>query len=216
MLREHRRQAILRAARKVFAEKGYHATGVADIIAEAGIARGTFYLYFDGKRHVFETLLNDFLDLLRSRVKRIDETVGLSGIYSQLRENVTGVLAAFAENPELTRIILYEAVGLDKGFDAKLEEFYQGLMGMIEDSLRLGQEMGIVRPLDTTVVAAAILGSVKEVVGRIFQGGFKGEVSHLVDELLTYNIRALFVPDLLSDHGSLWQQEVFWDKRAVK
>lgn len=217
MLREHRRREILQAARTVFSANGYHATGVADIIAQAGIARGTFYLYFNSKREVFETLLDEFLDLLRSRVHRIDETVGLEGIHAQLRENVTGVLDAFAENPELSRIILNEAVGLDKGFDDKLSEFYQGLLDLIEQSLTLGQDLGIVRPLDTRVIAAAILGSVKEVVQRVLHGrldrdgaddragdGPDGggaqagpDVSRVVDEVLEYNIRALFLPKWL-------------------
>lgn len=217
MLREHRRREILRAARTVFSANGYHATGVADIIAQAGIARGTFYLYFTSKREVFETLLDEFLDLLRSRVHRIDETVGIEGIQFQLRDNVTGVLDAFAENPELSRIILNEAVGLDKGFDDKLSEFYQGLLDLIEQSLTLGQDLGIVRPLDTRVIAAAILGSVKEVVQRVLHGRLDGDgaddragdgparggaraghdVSRVVDEVLEYNIRALFVSELL-------------------
>ncbi len=199
----------------VFAARGYHATGVADIIAQARIARGTFYLYFASKREVFETLLDEFLNLLRDRVHRIDETVGLEGIQVQLRDNVTRVLDAFAENPELSRIILNEAVGLDKGFDEKLSAFYQGLLDLIEQSLTLGQDLGIVRPLDTRVIAAAILGSVKEVVQRVLHGRLDGHVGHdraaertgggpasrdvsrVVDEVLEYNIRALFVPALL-------------------
>ncbi len=221
MLREHRRREILRAARQVFSANGYHATGVADIIAQAGVARGTFYLYFTSKREVFETLLDEFLDLLRERVHRIDETVGLEGIQVQLRDNVTRVLGAFAENPELSRIILNEAVGLDKGFDDKLSEFYQGLLDLIEQSLALGRQMGIVRPLDIRVIAAAILGSVKEVVQRVLHGRLDAhgagdragdrpsregartgpDVSRVVDEVLEYNIRALFVPELLDQRS---------------
>lgn len=215
MLREQRRREILRAAKVVFAAKGYHATGVADIIAEAQVARGTFYLYFQSKRHVFETLLDEFLEILRSRVLRIDETAGIEGVKTQLRENVTRVLDAFAENPELSRIILNEAVGLDKGFDDKLSAFYQGLLDLISHSLNLGQEMGIIRPLDTRVIAASILGSVKEVVQRVLHGRLDRreavsgqvakdtgyEVSRVVDEVFEYNIRALFVPELLSQPG---------------
>lgn len=215
MLREQRRREILRAAKVVFAAKGYHATGVADIIAEAQVARGTFYLYFQSKRHVFETLLDEFLEILRNRVLRIDETAGIEGVKTQLRENVTRVLDAFAENPELSRIILNEAVGLDKGFDDKLSAFYQGLLDLISHSLKLGQEMGIIRPLDTRVIAASILGSVKEVVQRVLHGrldrreavsglvaeGRGYEVSRVVDEVFDYNIRALFVPELLSQPG---------------
>src|SRR5215472_17408382 len=44
-----RRAALLQAAREVLAEKGYEATKVSDIVARAGAAQGTFYLYFPSK-----------------------------------------------------------------------------------------------------------------------------------------------------------------------
>jgi AcrR family transcriptional regulator len=201
MLREDRRRGILDAAKKVFASNGYHATGVADIIAAAGIARGTFYLYFESKRAIFEVLLDEFLELLKERVPRVDETVGLPGIQRQVRENVMGVLALFAEHPDLARLILNEAVGLDKGFDEKLARFWDDLVDIVEASLILGREMGIVRPLDTRLIAAGIVGAVKEVEQRVLRARAKAEtldLDRMVDELLDYHIRALFVPELLT------------------
>ncbi len=44
-----RRNQILDAAAKVFAEKGFHPTTIKDIAAEAGIAHGTIYNYFENK-----------------------------------------------------------------------------------------------------------------------------------------------------------------------
>ncbi|MBM3274121.1 MAG: helix-turn-helix transcriptional regulator, partial [Candidatus Sericytochromatia bacterium] len=45
-IKEKRREQILASALEVFAQKGYHASGVADILDHSGISRGTFYLYF--------------------------------------------------------------------------------------------------------------------------------------------------------------------------
>ncbi|HKX12516.1 MAG TPA: helix-turn-helix domain-containing protein, partial [bacterium] len=42
----------MEAALSAFGKKGYHDTQVSDIIAQAKVARGTFYLYFDGKREI--------------------------------------------------------------------------------------------------------------------------------------------------------------------
>ncbi len=44
-----RRAELLKAAREIFAEKGYAATTIAEIVARAGVAQGTFYLYFPSK-----------------------------------------------------------------------------------------------------------------------------------------------------------------------
>ena len=193
MLREDRRRQILDAARTEFAASGYHATGVAAIIERCGIARGTFYLYFESKRKIFETLLDEFLEMLNLRIRRVDETVGLDGIRAQVRQNVMDVLAAFAENPELTRIILNEAVGLDKGFDEKLSQFYGELMDLIDRSLQLGIAIGILHPWDTRIIAATILGSIKEVVQQLLRGrvAMRPEMERMVDELIGYHLRAL-------------------------
>ncbi|MFB6352117.1 MAG: TetR/AcrR family transcriptional regulator [Bradymonadaceae bacterium] len=62
--RDERREAIKSAAIEMFADKGFHAAKVSDIVAEVGVAQGTFYLYYDGKKQIFEEILNDFLSLL--------------------------------------------------------------------------------------------------------------------------------------------------------
>ena len=51
-----RQEQILAAARKLFQQKGYDGTTIADIVQVAGVAQGTFYLYFSSKRDAFLAL----------------------------------------------------------------------------------------------------------------------------------------------------------------
>src|SRR5690349_8227493 len=74
--RDERREQVLATARRLFAEKGYHATSIHDIIDSADIARGTFYLYFESKRAIFAELLDGFFATLAKEVKRIDTSPG--------------------------------------------------------------------------------------------------------------------------------------------
>jgi len=60
-LRASRRTALLDAAKRRFARRGYHRTSIDDIIDEAGIARGTFYLHFESKRAIFDELVAELL-----------------------------------------------------------------------------------------------------------------------------------------------------------
>src|SRR5579859_2860276 len=71
MERQARREQVLRHAKRIFARKGYHRTNIADIIARARIARGTFYLYFQNKKELFEELLEQTLGELRHRIQRL-------------------------------------------------------------------------------------------------------------------------------------------------
>lgn len=58
-----RRSQLLAAARAVFAKKGYEDATVAEIVGRAGVAQGTFYLYFPGK----ESLAGAFAEILSER-----------------------------------------------------------------------------------------------------------------------------------------------------
>jgi AcrR family transcriptional regulator len=61
-IREDRQEQILAAARKVFASKGFSATAIKDIAAEAGISKGLIYHYFAGKDGVFESLVQRVME----------------------------------------------------------------------------------------------------------------------------------------------------------
>src|SRR5262249_11123708 len=111
--RESRRAAVLDAARRVFSRKGYHATSIDDLIEAAGIARGTFYLYFESKRAIFDELLDELLQTLRSMVRRIEVGPSAPAPIDQVEANVDRVLETLLKHREIARILLREAVGID-------------------------------------------------------------------------------------------------------
>jgi len=195
--RAQRRRHLLDCALEVFAEKGYHAASISHIIKKAGVARGTFYLYFESKRSVFEELLDEMLAALETRVKRIDPSRGATGVLAQMEANVDGVIAYLLSNRPMLRLLLAEAVGLDAGFDQKLTEFYDHLLNMIQQALENGKQMKLVgRAIQTKVAALCILGSIKEVLYQEAMGGSLPPRSAVVDEVLRFNVRALLVPEV--------------------
>ncbi|MEM6956976.1 MAG: helix-turn-helix domain-containing protein, partial [Myxococcota bacterium] len=149
--RRSRRRAILQAARRVFGERGYHRTHVADLIEAAGIARGTFYLYFESKGAVFVELLDEVLDERRESIVGVDTRDGAPGVETQLVGTVQRLLRKVIENRLLTAIIVREAVGLDEEVDRRLGAFYGELLDYIQRALDEGKRMGFVRDLDTSV-----------------------------------------------------------------
>ena len=62
--RDHRRTDLIAAARERFAARGYHDTTVDDITRAAGVAKGTFYLYFAEKREVYHEVIRGFMQLI--------------------------------------------------------------------------------------------------------------------------------------------------------
>ncbi|MFZ5478088.1 MAG: TetR/AcrR family transcriptional regulator [Myxococcota bacterium] len=177
---DERRATLLAAARRVFAHQGYHAAGVSDIIEDAGVARGTFYNYFESKRQIFGAVLDALMEEVAGAVEPIDVT---RPIPPQVRENVARIVSRLQEQGEGARILFTDAAGVDAEGREALAEFYGVAAGRIERALRTGQVMGVVRACDVRIVALCLLGMLKE---PVFQGLLRDDpvaAEALVDEI---------------------------------
>lgn len=187
---DERRAHILDTSRGVFARKGYHAASVADIVAAAGVARGTFYNYFPSKRAVFQAVLDELMDVVGGAVHPIDPRRG--GIDAQVRANLVRLVHALTDRDELPRLLFGEALGIDSEGDAALRGFYAHALGRIEHALRLGQTFGVVdADRDPVLTARCLLGLLKE---PAFQASLHGEPldpDALVDALYAFLTRGV-------------------------
>ncbi len=164
-----RREQILEHAAALFGRAGYHETSISNIIQSAGIARGTFYLYFKNKRALFEELFEYLVVRIKKRIQTVDVSPGAPSVQEQLESNLTRVIELLVENRALLSILLEGAVGLDKGFAARVAGFYTQVAETIEGSLKRGQSVGIIRPCDTKVASLAALGALKEVLHDVLR-----------------------------------------------
>lgn len=159
--RGRRREAILTAASVLFGQKGYHATSVADVIAAAGISRGTFYLYFDNKDSIFLELMERFIQ----RIMAVLEVVDPRGPNpaAKIYENVRRVVDVVFDNQDLTVMVLREDLGLKPEVDEKLRRFYGFVREMVQGALENGARHGLIRKVNEPIVATALIGAIKEV-----------------------------------------------------
>lgn len=210
--REQRRSTILAAATQVFKDKGYHATSVNDIIDAAQIARGTFYLYFTSKRDVFAELSSTFLALIRGSVRKISLDPADGEPLAQMRANFRRVMNTVLEHGDLATIMLRGDNG-DAEARAQMAPFYDQVIDLIGQAVRVGRGLGIARDCDVEVIAVAALAGLKEVLGRMLEarrelpGGSQADGApvgeppetsrwmvpeRLADELLTFFVRGVF------------------------
>jgi len=190
--RELRRRAILGAALRVFSDKGYHRTRIADIIEEASIARGTFYLYFDSKNAIFHELLELVLEGIDESVQGVDTEPGAKPVRDQLLATVHRVFAAFAADRALAKLILREAVGLDEEVDKMLERFYGRLHRWLSTSLANGQKIGLIRDIDTDLTSWLILGSVKQFAALVLNTPDEEiDIDRLAEVILDFNLQGV-------------------------
>jgi len=196
MERQARRAQVLRHAKRIFARKGYHRTNVADIIARAGIARGTFYLYFQNKKDLFEELLEQVVGELTTSIPRLRVGPEHPSPVQQLRDNLGRVLSYVLAERELTDILLNHSTGFDRELDEKIQDFYDRIAALIQRSLDLGIQMNLVRSSNTRATSYAILGGIKEVIGMLSRSR-EIDTSEFVEEILDFGLRGVARPELL-------------------
>lgn len=182
-----RRRALLRAAGQVFGEKGYGAANVDDIVKLAGVARGTFYLYFSDKEAVFTALVDDFMTRLEGVVVSID--VGPEATESpreQLRQNLIRVVELALNEPTWMRLALHEATSQGPELAARIDAFYGNLHAILDRSFSVGQAIGLVRRGDRQMMAAIGLGGLKEMIYRAARDGWTSSPAELVEEMMRF------------------------------
>lgn len=199
MLKKNKREKILKAAISSFAQKGYYDTSISKIIIKAGIARGTFYLYFENKRQIFDSILENLIVEIDRCIKKIEIGKERQNPLEQLKDNLRRIFTLFVENPELSRILLRHAAGLDKESDQKITEFYNNIADKIEDALKLGIKMGLIRDCNPGITSFLILGSIKELIEHVtLTMKSKSDINPVIDEILNFGLHGLKNPGLSS------------------
>ena len=179
-----RRAQILACARNVFARRGYHAAKIDEIVEAAGVARGTFYLYFDDKRAIFAELVDRFLARLHLSIQRIDVE---GDIVAQVKSNARAVITLFLQDHAMTKILLTDAPGLDAEFDRKLLAIYEEMLEYLVSSLEEGQSVGIVGPGDARIFAFLTVGAIKELLQQAVRRDFgEDRAEWLADQVYAF------------------------------
>ncbi len=169
MPRIDRRKQLLLVARKLFAKEGYHGASIDDVIQMAGVARGTFYNYFDNKRALFQAVLEELFELVWQSVPPI--RVGhKEDVRAQIAGNIMALCALLENEPDVPRILLAGSGGLDPEADRALARFYESCRTRLAKALEHGQGLRIVGAGDPTALAICIMGVLKEYWSQVLLG----------------------------------------------
>jgi AcrR family transcriptional regulator len=149
---ERTRARLLEAAEQVFTELGYHEASIVKIAEAAGVANGTYYLYFTGKRDIFDELVED----LNRRVRHaMAEAAGRGRTRAEAER--LGFEAFFrftAEHPGLYRVIR-QAEFVSPG---ALRLHYERIAEGYAQGLEAAMDRGEIAPGDPRTVAWALMG----------------------------------------------------------
>jgi AcrR family transcriptional regulator len=159
-----RREEILDAARRVFAERGFRGTTIADIAEAAGIALGTIYLYFPSKEDVFAAL-NERLGALISGA--ITHPARAGSLEEYVRTRVRRVFEVCSANRDLVRLVVLNT-DPDSAAQKRMRASDEGRMEPFIRGLENSMKREVIRRADPCIMAKLVFGSVSIAVYQAF------------------------------------------------
>jgi len=165
--REDKKARIMEAAISVFSRKGFPGATMDDVASEAGLGKGTLYLYFPSKEDLLKEILAGGLHILRKRLQEIADDTGSA------RERLEAMahleLELICTNRDLVQFIVDGVGGLGEAFRGILmrskREMIETVSGVVEDGIRRG-EFG---PVDVDIFSKAFLGSIWSVASSVLE-----------------------------------------------
>ena len=187
-------EKLINAAIELMSKNGYHRTTVADIVKAAGVAQGTFYLYYDSKKNLFLSLMERFYSLLQDALLGvgwdIESITSEEEIAQKIRLAIHGNIPNIGDqdNAILARIFLREAMGLEPDFAELWDSIIERLAAFAVLIMDQSIERGLLPPQNSQIVAHCVVGMIERVAYYwLFQEN-EFELEEVVDALARFEL----------------------------
>ena len=182
---EFRTTEILEAARRVFAERGFHDATVDEIAETAGVAKGTVYLYYHSKKDVYWAALQHGVAALYDELKNQMDAAGT--VEDKIHAFIATKIHFFEQHRDFFRIY-YSEFGNAFAHPAQIhEEFreaYTRQIKLLEEVLQEGIKHKSLRNVRRNGAAAAISDVTRGIITQRLMGWSKGNVNEEIDFIL--------------------------------
>jgi AcrR family transcriptional regulator len=158
-----KRERILEAATRVFAQRGYHGARISDIATEAGIAYGLVYHYFRNKDEILKTIFEERWQAFLAVVDRIVAGPGTSA--EKLHALAGLILFAYRRRPDWVKLLVFEIQRSSRFAEPEQIRAVGRLFQGVARVVRAGQESGELRgDLDPEVACLAFIGALETMI----------------------------------------------------
>jgi AcrR family transcriptional regulator len=181
--REARRQRLLDAALRLFAELGFHDTSVDEVVAQARTSKSAFYEHFESKEDCFRVLLEHEGGALVDAV-HVAAREGADH-RERLRLGIAAFVHTCASRSRVAQLLLVESVGLSPVIEDLRHRLHAEFAGITESEVRYAQEQGdpALAGIDPAIYGRAVVGAVNEATSWFLEAGAPSDPQDLADQL---------------------------------
>jgi AcrR family transcriptional regulator len=178
------REALIAAARRLFADRGYAEVGTEEIVQVAGLTRGALYHQFGSKKELLAAVYERIEGEVAERIAA--GALGASNPLEAMRAGIETALDACLE-PEVQRIVFLDAPAV-LGWERWREIGAQHGLGLIEGTLQAAIEAGSIKHQHVRPLAHVLMGALDEAAMLIARAedpaAMRAEVSPTLQALL--------------------------------
>ncbi|MEA2498237.1 MAG: hypothetical protein QOH26_642 [Actinomycetota bacterium] len=184
-----RREQLLDAAYRLFADQGYHAAAVGDICDDLGVGKGVFYWYFESKEELFKELLRTHLFQLRraqwAAIAAVNDPV------ARIEQGIRASIDFYRLEPGYLSLV--RTAGRYEEFAGVLQEGQETVVSDTAIHVKEGMAAGTIRHGDPDLMAHGILGAIYHFVETYFgtDSGAVNDRPQLADEAVAFCLSGL-------------------------
>ena len=187
--KDAKRTAMMQAAVRVFAEKGYHAATVRDIVAAADVAVGTFYFYFPGKETLFDHLFEETAAFM---LQALDQALNSQTAFAA---KVDAVIRAYVNvafyEPAVVQLLLVGGMGSLPSLAERRSEYREKLIRLWQRTLTTALDRKEIVPQNVRRTAEGLAGSIDEIVyNLLLSPGKEHEGQQAINDMIQFGLRA--------------------------
>jgi len=178
---------ICMAAEELFSEKGYYDTGITDIVTRAGIAQGTFYIYFNDKKSVFVYLIRKLGSELKESI-RANIRVSKDR-YDEEYMGIKTFLNFVGEHIGLFKIV-WQAQFVDPEL---FKEYYESFSKGYVKNIKKAQTKGEMNDIDPVILSYCLIGIANFTALKFIEFDNKNNYEEVVEEVMKFIKNGAFV-----------------------
>jgi AcrR family transcriptional regulator len=181
-------QHIAACALDCFAERGFHSTRIEDIAEAAGVAKGTFYLYYESKESVVLALMAEFTRELERILTWVGEDLfrGEQEPMQIFAKEAKELMSALYEKRVLARWLFKEGRSVSSEIDAEFQRMVQSVTQQSKANLIVAQNGGWIQCADPGLAATLIVGGIMQLYAEWLEERVDRPLNQVVFQVLFF------------------------------
>jgi TetR/AcrR family fatty acid metabolism transcriptional regulator len=195
---ENKHQTILKAAVKIFAEKGFYNSRVSEIAKEANVADGTIYIYFKNKDDILISLFEEeFGQIVENMRKELEKDKEID-VFQKIKRFALLHLSFVAKQKQLGEVLGVEVRQSSKFMKEYINKPFIEYLNLIRSIVIEGQEKGLIRKdLTPGIMKRAFFGALDE-MARYWV--LSTQKKHNINEA-ALQISSIFIRGMMSEEA---------------